>query len=151
MASKKIYVIIGDGRCGKSSLVRALTGVYRSATVEIGLEDKKTNFWMRVLPQSAQEANLSPEKLLEKLEQHGGSTYALVVVRLHSYKGHGPALDYLNALDKVHTIEKIVYMGKDEVVDKLNFGTVQQNVINSSFSRPMNGNANMVRKFWGWL
>lgn len=151
MASKKIYVIIGTGRCGKSSLVRALTGVYRSASIEIGLDDKKSTFWARVMPQSAQEANLSPEKLLEKLDKDWGSTHAIVTLRLNNYNGQGPAIDYMNALVTKHSIEKIVFMGKDPVVDTFKFGKTQLNVIASSYSRPVNGNANMVRNWWGWL
>lgn len=152
MARKKLYVIIGDGRCGKSSLVRALTGVYRTASVEIGKLDKENSIiWTRVMPQSAQEAEIPPKDLVKELDKHSETPYALITIRLYEYKGFGPAIDYLDELSKHFDIERIVFMGRESDIATYQYKGVPFNVLCSSYSRPVNTNASMVRAWWNWL
>jgi ABC-type cobalamin/Fe3+-siderophores transport system ATPase subunit len=141
---KNIYIIIGEGQSGKSSLIRALTGVFRSTmrTVQF-INGEIIN--LAIWTQSAQEATplVTPTMLLERIN-NSRATNALIALR------PGNATDYINLIAQQHNIVQVVFIGWAEIVPQVPTpGTV--NIITQSRKRPVNANAAMVRNWWGWM
>lgn len=159
MDKKKLNVIIGHGRCGKSSLIRALTGIYRSGEIDIAINDDVTlnnlsanNLRINttaVLTQSAQEGGISPIGLVDRINRFTNCTHALVALRRN---GHGNertlAIDYLNELSNHFIIENIVVMSRELNIEPFEF---ESSYLNLSLTRPINANASIVRHWWRWL
>ncbi len=145
---KNIFVIIGHGRCGKSSTVRALTGVYRHASIKLKTEEEEIR--ISVFPQSAQEAEKSPADVLSDIEKYEEDQNVLIVLRFHPYKVRFSAKDYLEEISKRHQVKEVVFMSSEDSTGYFIHEGVKPNVINRSFSRAINENASMIRRFWNW-
>jgi ABC-type transport system involved in cytochrome c biogenesis ATPase subunit len=65
---KNIYIIVGEAQSGKSSLIRALTGVFRSATRTVQFINGEI-INLAIWTQSAQEATplVTPTILLQRI------------------------------------------------------------------------------------
>ena len=125
---KTIYVVVGNGRCGKSSLIRCLTGVARTMTTPVILINQliiDISVWVR----SAQEAGKSPAQVLRELRAMRGSI-GLLSLRLNGYNRQPNANAYLQIL-RLH-FNVIIY-------------TIPMPII------PSNANAAIARGQWGWL
>jgi len=149
---RNIYLIVGEGRCGKSSLVRALTGVFRRTkkATRIALSNpKKTEIKITVWPQSAQEAQLSPEDVLNDVN-HALSENILLVLRFQPHIVPYHANDYINLLIEHHNIVKVIFMGPNDKVQSISISRIA-NVLNNSIKNPVNENANQVRNWWHWM
>lgn len=141
---KNIYIIIGEGQSGKSSLIRALTGVFRSTTRPVQFVTEEV-IDLAIWTQSAQEANplVSPEMLLQRINNVRANN-ALIVLRPTN------AIDYINLITQQHNILEVVFIGWTENVPQFPTpGNV--NVITQSWDRPVNANAAMVRRWWNWM
>ncbi|MCE3296241.1 MAG: hypothetical protein K0R65_1955 [Crocinitomicaceae bacterium] len=147
---KNIYLIIGHGRCGKSSLVRALTGKYKNGPCQIR-SAYNTNMDFMVWANSSQDAAKSPEKVLKEINNVCFSNILLTLCYTPSPENSGfAAQDYVRVLKENHEISQILFMGEDEKVHLFDT-SVPTNVINLCSDRPVNANANLVRQWWNWL
>lgn len=144
-----LYIIVGDGQCGKSSLTRALTGIYRTATTRIR-QTNRVDMHIRVWPQSAQEARKSPNQVLNEINNANAGN---VLITLRYFPAPSmvqfDAIDYFDLISLHHNVVQIVFMGGETNVNQFRT-SVPSNVLNLCTGRPINGNANMVRGWWGW-
>ncbi len=147
---KNIYLIIGHGRCGKSSLVRALTGKYKNGPCQIR-SAHHTNMDFMVWANSSQDADKSPEKVLKEINNVGFSNILLTLRFAPSPETAGfAAQDYLRVLEENHQVTQVLFMGEEELVNHFDT-SAPSNVINLCAERPVNANANLVRQWWNWL
>lgn len=148
---KNLYIIIGDGKCGKSSVVRALTGVYHYKDMWIRQSNQREDILVGVWSQSAQEGGHSPEDILGFIND-SGATDILLVLRFvpAPHMATFLAIEYYDLIRQHHNINQIVFMGPSEQVPS--FVTVPiANELNLCQRRPINANAAMIREWWGWL
>lgn len=92
-------MVIGKGRCGKSSLIRCLTGVARASTIQLRLSNQRTDVSVSVWVRSAQEAGKSPTVVLRDLNAMRGKI-GLISLRLGRYNGQPNANTYLSSLSQ---------------------------------------------------
>lgn len=147
---KNIYIVIGEGRCGKSSLVRALTGVFRRSkhARRIRQTDRKV-IHIHVWPQSAQEARLSPEDVLNDVN-NAWSENIFLVLRFQPHIVPYYATDYVNLLSEHHNIVHTVFMGPGDNVQSIPSTGVSK-TLDNCMKNPINENASRVREWWGWV
>jgi ABC-type cobalamin/Fe3+-siderophores transport system ATPase subunit len=125
---KTIYVVVGKGRCGKSSVIRCLTGVARASTIPITLVNQTIldiSVWVR----SAQESGKSPNHVLQELNAMK-SSIGLISLRQGTYNGQATANTYITVLRQ------------------------QFKIIKYPITLPRispNANAAIARGQWGWL
>lgn len=147
---KNIYLIIGHGRCGKSSLVRALTGKYKNGPCLIR-SAHNTNLDFMVWANSSQDAAKSPEKVLKEINNVGFSNILLTLRYSPSPETSGfDAMDYFKLLRENHKVTQVLFMGEDEKVHLFDT-SAPTHVLNLCAERPVNANANLVRQWWNWL
>jgi hypothetical protein len=147
---KNIYIIIGEGKCVKSSLVRALTGVFRRSKkptpIRRSADDKiiKVCVW----PQSAQEAKKKPEKVLKEINE-AWSDNVLLVLRFQPHLIPFSATDYIDLIKEHHNIVQVVFMGPEDTVPSIPTPGIKKTLENTLLN-PVNQNASRVRGWWGW-
>jgi ABC-type Mn2+/Zn2+ transport system ATPase subunit len=148
---KNIYIIIGEGKCGKSSLVRALTGVFRRSKKSTRIAQTNTDEIMHinVWPQSAQEARKNPEKVLREIKEAWSNNVLLVLRFLPHNNTPFSATDYVELIQEHHNIVQVIFMGPGDKVSKIQTPGIQKTLKNT-FKNPVNQNASEVRGWWGW-
>lgn len=142
---KNIYIIIGPGRSGKSSLVRALTGIYQYTAQNAPADIEFTNGDVRtfqVWPQSAQEGNHSPEAMLAFINTWQGDNI-LMTLRMF---GNWSAQEYLDLIAIQHNITTIVVLTHENNLNNVYGAAV--NTILEPRNRPINGQASRIREWW---
>jgi hypothetical protein len=140
---KNIYIIIGEGGCGKSSIVRALTGTYQSSWMDLQLTNGIT-IDIAIWPRSAQEGTFeTAEDILQKITD-SPATHVLLVLR--PWK----AQEYIDLLITQHNIVQVLLISADLKLPRVNLPVIP-NEITESKSRPINANAALIRNLWGWL
>ena len=165
MEKKKIYCIVGDENMGKSSLIRALTGVRIGEPTRITF--KSTNltrdFWVEMVSlqeehkeehKKEKHKSLSIKEAIELIKDKTES-YFIIPLRFGSSKNSfSSAEEYLQAfLDKDGwIIENIVILGEDTfsneaLKSKLNVITR----IPQPFENTINKNASIIREAWNFL
>lgn len=141
---KDIYIIIGEGGTGKSSLVRALTGTYQGGIEKIEFSDQTSELF-KVWTRSAQEGEYySPERVLRNIDNTDQSNILLTL----RATGKDNANDYIGLISASHNIVGIVVLGNFNNIPMPN--TIKPLVIADPWERPTNGNASRVREFWNW-
>lgn len=118
---------MGHGRCGKSSLIRCLTGVSKASRTRLTLANQSIidiSVWVR----SAQEVGRSPQQVLTLLRRTT-SNFALMSLRLNPYNRQPNANAYLNLL-------------------RNHFQVI---VLNLPVAQTANANASVTRRNWGWV
>lgn len=151
---KNVYLIIGEGRCGKSSLVRALTGVYRHRRMGVRLmPPENRDIDIAIWSQSCQESGDSPEDILQYLQDET-APYVLMTIRFHTIPGMAPfdAIEYYKLIEANHNIVGVAFMGPRPENEILQFDTIPQAaVVADCLINPINANASIVRHTWGWM
>ena len=146
---KNIFLIIGDGKCGKSSLVRALTGVYR-AKAQLVAPTNGQPFSCSVWPQSCQEAGDSP---IDVLNEVGRNPHQNFLITLRFFPGpemiKHDAIEYYDLLNANHNIQQVLFMGSTNAPNTFNV-TQPMNILPNSLNNAVNENASIVRQLWGW-
>lgn len=146
---KNIYIIIGHGACGKSSLVRALTGIYRGASRlirSVNGTDTRFAIWVR----SRQEVGFQPKKVLKDVNSCN-EKHILLTLRFESYNNCPEGKEYVDLLLTEHNVSHILYMGNGGNPATLEYPNIENIVISNSLKKPVNVNASVARKFFGWL
>lgn len=147
---KNVYLIIGEGKCGKSGLVRALTGKYKNGPCIIR-SASNTNLEFMVWSNSPQEAGKSPQRVLKEINRVGAGNILLTLrfepspetIRFN-------AIDYVNLIGENHRINHVIFMSEEEQVSYFQT-SAPANILNLCSERPVNANADMVRRWWNWL
>jgi energy-coupling factor transporter ATP-binding protein EcfA2 len=146
---KNIYLIIGEGACGKSSLVRALTGVARYRSVEVGTivgSSIQIAVWIR----SAQEAGISPEEVLSNI-QSAVEEDVLLTLRIDEYNGQPNAEAYLEAMMPIIKNLRIVFLSEAENPRIVSISGAATLTHGRSLSTPVNVVSRIVSNAWGWV
>jgi|GEM_PF-3469969 len=149
---KNIHIIIGHGSCGKSSLVRALTGIYRGASrlIRVGNEDDFEDILFAIWVRSRQEVGDKPKQVLKDVNSCD-ETNVLLTLRFGSAYGCPEAKEYVDLLMTEHNVSHIIYMGSDVEPATLTYPSIEFEKIGNSVDTPVNANANVARKYFGWL
>ncbi len=153
---KQIYVVVGHGSCGKSSVIRSLTGLFvrRKNPVKIQLISKELPVKFSVWIRSAQERGKNKEGILDQIS---GSKmdYILLSIRIESIWGLPGAIDYLEHIATQHNLSRIVILGEPlnpalckPIIDKWPKITTQHE---NSRSKPVNVISKEVRDSFNWI
>ncbi len=146
---KNVYLIIGDGACGKSSLTRALTGLFvsgRTDVADISGNILPFKIWIR----SAQEVEKSPQQVLREIS-NAEDDNVLITLRFDTYLGQPDAQHYFNLIGQHHIIKHVIFMSSGAVLSFSVPASVQRGFIDQSYSRPVNANAHIARQSLRWL
>jgi energy-coupling factor transporter ATP-binding protein EcfA2 len=146
---KNIYIIIGHGACGKSSLVRALTGTFRMSSKEVrDIEGKNLGF--NICVRSRQEVGKTPKEVLKDIESCNDKNI-LLTLRFHTYNGMPEGKAYVDLLNKTLNVSHIIFLSADKVPVSFDFSDGRTFSIGNSWGNPVNVNASKARKFFDWL
>lgn len=147
---KIIYLIIGNANSGKSSTIRALTGLgshNRSKRISITfLNNTEHEFFVQT--SAAQEKNMNVNRLIRVIN-NANSEYNLIALRFDRPSTFPNYLSYLSRFEQEGwQIKKIVLLGNHEFLP-------QYQPILLRFDNPLdqtiNKNASDIRKNWGWF
>lgn len=148
---KRVYLILGDGKMGKSTLIRHLTGIREASLVDIALSGNQTIAlwaWMR----SAQEMPKSPAEIVSLIGNFNSAhcTDILLPLRILPANYQPGYLSYVNAIASAgHSIvQSIVLTNQAHVAPT--FQQISPNIISNSLSQPSNVIAANVRALWNW-
>jgi len=145
---KRIYLIVGEKNSGKSTLVRALTGLDKENEVNIGLSNNtQPLFWAWIT--SRQEKQQMPKEMIDEMRSINDNRYLHYIIPLHlkGIKGCPDANAYIEELHKNFIIERAVLLGIDDQSISLQLPDVL--TINpDTFSA--NEIAQQVMQEWGW-
>jgi energy-coupling factor transporter ATP-binding protein EcfA2 len=148
MRRKNIYLIIGEGGCGKSSIIRALTGTYQSSWMDLQLSDTKLAnqvIDIEIWPRSAQEGtDETPEQILQKIID-SQATHILLVLRAWGSQA------YIDLIAPQHNIIQVLLISANANLPKVNIPEgINVEPLTNSKTRPINANAALIRGLWGW-
>ena len=89
----EIFVIMGRVGIGKSSTIRALTGLFHGGKTDVQtVQGTLKNIYVEI--RSLQEKGILPSKFIS---DHNNDTYILLSLRIDSFKGYPNGLTYLQA------------------------------------------------------
>lgn len=136
-----VYVVIGQARTGKSTLIRKLSGAYFRGKYNIqDSENKPHEFFVQI--RSLQEATLEPDKFIKEMEM-GEIKNVLVALRKTSRK-------YLDGCDIVDAFDRAGWKIKGTV----NMEEFENNIREISKKGDLDSITSIrvakVRKKWGW-
>lgn len=149
MKKKNLYLVFGTANQGKSSLIRCLTGVFRSKTTRV--KRIGDEILIKVFVSSAQERWIGIDDLIEKIE-NAPEEYFLISIRIDAIQNkYGDVFPkgqvYYDALVKKFKILGVVILGKEamDIDDK----SITR--IDTPKKHPSNHDASIVRHFWNWV
>lgn len=151
---KKLYVVIGNGKCGKSSLVRSLTGLYKYSVVRIERLTPNDKIDLMVWIRSLQEYGYSPEEVLAYVLEYE-EDYLLLTVRIHPHYHLPDVFGYLDVLVPHYDIEGIAVIS-EEPIDSGLYNKIEQycpintHKFEESLSTPINVTSTAVKRAWKW-
>lgn len=149
------YIIIGNGGVGKSSLVRALTGV-RNTDRRLMASVNVPNFLLWAKDSSLQESRVAPGKFIaDAVAQGVDATLCTLWPRSAISKGivYPDASGYIQDFQAAGwNVQPVVLL--DDGVSILSLA-LPATVISRGFSNlrstPFNSLAASVRTYWGWI
>lgn len=150
---KRIYLVLGEGNVGKSTLIRCLTGIRIASRIQVRettLNDLTVWAYMR----SVQEGNtpMSPSDLLHDITKPEESQFHdyLIPIRITAFNNCPNYSVYVNTLVAGGcTIVQAVALTQNTVAPVLGLPVVPISITTSHLS-PANANADIVRTAWGW-
>jgi hypothetical protein len=148
---KNVYLILGNGKLGKSTLVRHLTGIREASIVEISRSNNVSISlwaWMR----SAQEMPKSPMEILALIDHQDkvSCTDILLPLRILPANNQPGYLEYVNAIVNAgHSIVQSIVL-TDQASISTQFQIINPFVVPNTVHRPSNSVASQVRALWGW-
>lgn len=151
---KKLYLVIGHGKCGKSSLVRSMTGLWRYGLTRIQRLQPSDIINIRVWIRSLQEYVYLPIRALDETLLYQ-EDFLLMTVRVESINGCPDVFCYLEAFVHHYDIEGIVVIGEHPINEEL-FNGIQQycpentHKFEKSLSTPVNKVCTEVKAAWNW-
>lgn len=141
---KNLYIILAEAHMGKSSLMRCLTGIYRSKKTWV--KTNQGNMEIYVFTSSLQEKKCGIQEAINNINNTPVDD-VFVAIRIDSTGGCPIGQDYYNAFTNLYNIKEVVILG-----------TNQMNIPNNLITRipnprlnPPNDDARVVRNSWGWV
>ncbi len=153
---KNVYLVIGHGNCGKSSLVRSITGRNRFGNSRIQSLNPLEAIEIRVRIRSAQEDGTGPETILNRILESKHDHY-LLTLRVEDYNHQPKAIKYLEkmAIEPNINIAQIIVIG-DKWFDQNEYNQIvpfsnRTNKFENSLKTPINVVSSYVKGIWGWV
>lgn len=144
-----IWIIMGHGDIGKSSTIRALTGVPRRKHTEIEtVQGVMNRVWVEI--RSLQENKISPTKFRR---DHNNDRYILVNLRIDTYGIYPNGLAYLqDFINNNWQIRGISVLGSNPLPYSLPSGIPTPLHIPTTIHAriPANEMAHRIRNVWNW-
>ena len=94
-----VYIVAGDGSCGKSSTIRALTGARVRGKINIAFSTPQgiLDAWVEIRSLQESPNDLSPENFNQVLK-NSGCQLAIIALRANQYNGQPDVQNYIDAL-----------------------------------------------------
>lgn len=144
----KIIAIIGDGSSGKSTLIRHITGVARSGTVQLNtMSSELVTVYVKTQAPQEPPTKILPDDLVEILNQHAQADYAILPFRIRGV-GISPAFDeYLDSFRMAahEIIEPVIFL---QTEDTQNISSYR---LQSFLQEPSNVRSNNVKEVINFL
>jgi energy-coupling factor transporter ATP-binding protein EcfA2 len=145
--NKKIYLIIGEKNSGKSSIIRALTGIRISGKINIAIPTEVT-FYVQLMS-FQEEAMQNPSNAIKSLKKINCESN-LCALRLNKTQNFPDAQTYIDALiNEGWEIAGIIVLGENNLQQQ--FHQLCVHTINPPKEYSINKNASKIRKWWSWL
>jgi len=141
---KNLYIILGRANKGKSTLMRCLTGIYRSKSTLIRTNLRDID--MYIFTSSLQEKGWDIQTSVINIDNVPNNN-VFIAIRIDSTRNCPIGQDYLDVLKLKYNIVEVVILG-NEVMNISNNITTR---ISSPKQDPPNYEASLVRKQWGWV
>lgn len=151
---KRIYLVLGEGTVGKSTLIRNLTGIRIANYTQV--EERGGNIltmwaWMR----SAQEAGLTPDAIVDEIlrADEGDLENYLLPLRIVGLSSALPDYDaYISRLlANGIIIENIAVLTEQAIAPTLPLPVTPSVVVTNSRRNAQNRTAAIVRTAWDWV
>ena len=146
----EIFVIMGRVGIGKSSTIRALTGLFHGGKTDVQtVQGTLKNIYVEI--RSLQEKGILPSKFIS---DHNNDTYILLSLRIDSFKGYPNGLTYLQAfINNNWQVKEITILGNSPLPYSLPPGIpTPLHIPTSTQARiPANQIAHQIRNVWNWL
>lgn len=154
---RRVFVILGESRSRKSATIRALTGLTRQPrdrAWQVRLDDNE-DLSIFIQPTSLQEARISPDGFIDKVNGVEGEPDILVALRPRSTNGGNfpGAMSYIERLEREGwNIVETVMLGSElgALPNELRDRFHDTLIIPDSREIPANETAYRIRSRWGW-
>lgn len=144
----KVWIVMGNAQVGKSSAIRALTGVYRSGRTDVQTVHGRLN-GIFVQVRSLQEKGISPQDFISARDD---DEYILLALRVNQAGGCPNGLSYMQAFTGNNwMINRVTVLGTDNLPYNLPQGIPNPLYIRNSGNIPANQTAHRIRNAWDWL
>ncbi len=165
---RRVFVILGESRSGKSATIRALTGAFRRGILQVATQDGNIDIFVQI--SALQEAKIRPDGFIDEVNRVEGEPDILVALRPRSTNGGNfpDAMSYIAQFEQEGwSIVGIVFLDSelnaltnaltDELRDRYqhlfvvpNSRYIPANEITPRYI-PANEIAHRIRGEWGWL
>jgi len=144
----KVWIIMGNAHVGKSSAIRALTGVYRSDYTDVQTVHGRLND-VFVQIRSLQEKDIPPQNFINA---HNDDGYILLALRIGQVGVCPNGLNYIQAFAGNNwMINGVIVLGINNLPYNLPHGVPNPLFIPNSVDTPANHVAHRIRRAWDWL
>jgi len=145
----KLFLIFGDGAVGKSSTIRALTGLFRGGECAVHLSQPQGihEFWVEV--RSLQEKEWSPEKAVALLEDKD-CEFGLIALRQSEWNAQPAGFEFVHALKEAgHEVAGSCVIGPLTDPALLKLGDKTTHLDSEKTPEAANFRASVLRELWG--
>jgi len=144
----EVWIIMGNRAVGKSTAIRALTGIYQSKKTDVKtLEDVLECIFVHV--RSLQEKKIQPSSFIN---DHNNNRYVLLSLRVDKIGNFPKGLEYIQKfINNNWDIRKIVVLGTNNLPYTLPGELPAPIFITNSNDIPANQVAHEIREDWNWL
>jgi GTPase SAR1 family protein len=149
------YIIVGKASVGKSSLVRALTGI-RNADKRLMAKPSAPNFTLWAKDSSLQEARINPQSFIAEVTfQNVDAALCTLWPRSCRSKGivYPDAARYIRVFQTAGwNIQPVILLDNGSSTFSVSFpGTVLSSRFSNVRTNPFNSFAALIRAHWGWI
>jgi len=143
-----VWVIMGHAAVGKSSTIRALTGVWRLGKTNVQtVQGTLNDIFIQV--RSLQEKGIKPSDFIIV---HNSDRYILLSLRINSRTQYPNGLRYIQAfINNNWRIREIIVLGTNVLPYNLPRSIPTPMFIPNSKNTPANQIAHQIRGIWNWL
>jgi hypothetical protein len=159
-----VYAILGESNTGKSTTVRALTGVSQRSHPWSVATSPTVNINFYIQMKALQEDDIKPQDFLNKIANHNHYSTKnghrpvndiLIPLRISGIKGYPDGIDYLKHFASVGwTVRQIVVLGAATSPSGLAALVPKHRIHLISYLHtmpPANKIASYIRGWWSWL
>lgn len=158
---KRVYLVMGEGGTGKSTLIRCLTGLRQKGRPFVTLTNStRINIWCYMRSIQEMDPIMSPLDVINDITQPSESAFIdyLIPFRIDGRYGYQGIVPYLQALLNTPNLTIVNAVALD--IDAQSYpqlaglpfpSNIPITYIPNSKSNTPNQNASIVRNAWGWI